>query len=207
MRRPAIVALVLVSVLAVAQQLLLPPFLEGQGADRLERYGGQVRVALSAFPAARLLAGDGDSIEVTGSELRLDLQEAPIDAFERLDGFDEVRLALTDLEAGPLTIDAFELRRGEAEDAYSVELEGETSPRELARYMGGEAAGPLGSLLGDAFTGMFVPSPAAPVPLQLTAQIRSEDGRAEAERASGSVGGIPAGPLAEIVADAVVRRL
>ena len=207
MRRPAIIVLVLLGVLAVAQQLLLPPFLEGEGADRLKRYGGQVRVALSAFPAVRLLAGDGESIEVTGSGLRLDLQEEPIDAFERLDGFDEVRLALTELEAGPLTIDAFELRRGEAEDAYTVELEGETSPRELARFMGREAAGPLGSLLGDAFTGMFVPSPGAPVPLQLKAEIRSEDGRAQAEKASGSVGGIPAGPLAEIVADAVVGRL
>ena len=207
MRRPAIITLVLVTVLGVAQQLLLPPLLEGEAVDRLERYGGHVRVSLSAFPAFRLLGGDGESIEITGSGLRLDLQEEPVDAFERLDGFDEVRLALTDLEAGPLVIDAFELRRGEEDQSYSLELEGETSPRELARYMGRQAAGPLGSLLGDAFAGMFVPAPAAPLPLQLEVEIHSEGGKAEARGATGSVGGIPAGPLAEIVADAVVRRL
>jgi hypothetical protein len=200
-----IVALVLVA--GIGQQLLLPPLAEDEVVDRLERYGGDVRVSLSAFPALRLLASDGESIELVGSGLRLDLDEEPVDAFERLDGFDEVRLALTDVDAGPLAIDSFALRRGEEDDTYSLELDGETSPRELARYLGRQAAGPLGGVLGDAFAGLVVPAPAAAVPLRVEAEIRSEDGLAQAETASGSVAGIPAGPLAEIVADAVVRRL
>ena len=159
------------------------------------------------FPALRLLLSDGESIEITGSGQRLDLDEEPVDAFERLDGFGEVRLDLTELEAGPLRIDAFQLHRGQADETYSLELEGETSPRELARYMGRQAAGPLGGVLGGAAAGLIAPAPAATLPIRLEAEIRSEDGRAEAEEASGSVGGIPAGPLAEIVADAVVRRL
>jgi hypothetical protein len=207
MPRLPIVILAVAVVAGIAQQLVIPPVAEDVVVDRLERYGGEVRVTLSAFPAVRLLADDGESIEIAGTGLELDLDEEPVDAFERLDGFDQVRLALQDLEAGPLMIDSFELRRGEDDETYSLEIEGETSPRAIAGYVGGQAAGRLGSVLGDAFAGAVLPDPGVVLPLSLDATIRSEDGRAHAEGATGSVSGVPAAPLAEIVADAVVRRL
>ena len=207
MPRLWIVILALLIAVGVAQQLLIPPLAENEVEERIERFGGQVRVNLSAFPALRLLADDGEKIEVVGSGLELDLEDEPVEAFEHLDGFDEVRLALRDLEAGPLLIDSFELQKGEEDETYTLELEGETSPREIAAYVGGQAGGTLGSVLGDAFADAVLPNPGATVPLSIDAVIRSEDGRAQAESASGTVSGIPAGPIAEIVADAVVRRL
>lgn len=206
MPRFALVIAALLAVAAVVQQLALPPLLESEGAKRLEQNGGDVSVSLSAFPALRLLADDGDSIEVTGSDLELDLEE-PVDALGRLDGFDEVRLELTDTEAGPLTVNSFELLRGEDDDAYSLRLDGETSPRELARYIGRQTGGSLGGVLGGLFADAVLPASGAPLALRLEADVRSEGGRAEADEASGSLAGIPAGPLAELVADAVVRRL
>jgi hypothetical protein len=205
---PRLTIIVVAGVLAVgiAQQLLIPSLAEDHEADRLERFGGDASVELSAFPALRLLWDDGESIHVSGGGLRLDLEDEEIDAFERLDGFDEVRLALTDVEAGPIAVDSFDLRRGEDDDTYTMGLECETSPREVASYLGGQAGGTLGSLLGDAFAGA-VPASGTPVPLRLEAEINSEDGHAEADEASGSVAGIPAGPLAVLVANAVVRRL
>jgi hypothetical protein len=206
---PRLPIVIVAAVLAVglAQQLLIPPLAEDHETDRLEGYGGDVTVELSAFPALRLLWDDGESIDIRGGGLRLNLEDEPIDAFGRLDGFDEVRLALTDVEAGPLVVDSFDLRRREDDDTYSLELAGETSPRELARYLGGQAGGTLGGLLGEAFAGAVVPASGTPLPLRLEAEIRSEDGHAETDEASGSVAGIPAGPLAVLVANAVVRRL
>ena len=45
------------------------------------------------------------------------------------------------------------------------------------------------------------------VPLSLRASIDSVDGRAEVTDASGSVAGVRAGPLAQVVVDAVLQRL
>ena len=207
MLRFAVVIAALLVVAGVAQQLVLPPLLESEGAKRLERNGGEVSVSLSAFPALRLLASDGESIKIEGGGLEIDLSEEPVDAFERLDGFDEVSVELADTQAGPLELDSFELRRGRDDDAYSLRVSGETPPRELARYMGRQAAGPLGGVLGGIVADTVLPASDAPVPLRLEAEVRSENGRAEADEASASLAGIPAGPLAEIVADAVVRRL
>jgi hypothetical protein len=207
MPRLAIIIPALLVAAGIAQQLVLPPLAEDEAEERIERYGGQARVSLSAFPALRLLADDGESIEIRGSGLDLDLREEPVDAFDRLDGFDEVGVVLENIEGGPLVVDSFELRRDEDDEAYSLAIEGETSPREIARYVGGQAAGPLGSLLGDAFAGTVLPEPGATLPLSIDAEIRSEDGRADATTASGTVAGIPSAPLAEIVANAVVRRL
>ena len=74
MPRLWIVILALLIAVGVAQQLLIPPLAEDQVEERIERFGGQVRVDLSAFPALRLLADDGERIEVVGSGLELDLR-------------------------------------------------------------------------------------------------------------------------------------
>jgi hypothetical protein len=201
-----IVALLVLLVLAVVGQFAIPPIVEDQTEDRIERFGGHVQVELSAFPALRLLFDDGERIDIQGGGQRIDLEDEPADAFGHLDGFDEVRMVLTDLEAGPLAIGSFDLRRGEDDEDYTLKLDGETSPREMATYLGGRTVGELGSTLGDVL-GDLIPGGESSIPVQIEAEISSRDGRAEALEASGSVAGIPAGPLAEVVADAVVRRL
>src|SRR5215213_6389205 len=75
MRRTVVVVLAVLAVLIVASQLLLPSIADRRAEDRLERHGGTAEVSMSAFPAVRLLFHDGHKLKVTGTGLRLDLDE------------------------------------------------------------------------------------------------------------------------------------
>src|SRR4051812_24161155 len=75
-RRLLIVALALLALLGISQ-LVIPPIAEHRVEDRLTAAGGTANVSMSAFPAARLLFGDGSRITITGSGLDLtDQQES-----------------------------------------------------------------------------------------------------------------------------------
>jgi hypothetical protein len=82
-----------------------------------------------------------------------------------------------------------------------------SSPRALAREAGARSSVPLGGLLGSAAGGALPDGGRARVPLALNAGIASRGGRPEVQDATGSVSGVPAGPLTEIVARAVLDRL
>jgi hypothetical protein len=205
MRRIVLVPLGLLALVVLAGQLLLPGIAEHRVENRLERHGGTARVSLSALPAMRLLFGDGDSLTVKGSGLDLAPEERH-DALERLDGFDEVSVKLDRLVAGPLHVSSFTLTRGEGEDDYRTRLSARTSAREVGRFLGSQAGGAFGGLLGD-LAGSSLPGGATEVPLKLKAVIASHGGDVEVVRARGSVAGIPAGPLTELVVAAVARRL
>ena len=196
MTRVAVISAGVLVLVALVGQLTLPPFLEGRVESRLEREGGTADVKLSALPAVQLLFSDGKSLEVEGRDLELP-GEPEGGELDRIDGFDEVRIALDDTRAGPLAIDQFRLTREDGERDYDLRLVATARPRELGRVLGG-ALGELGAgvLLGQ-----------ADVPVGLTATVRSEDGRARAIGVQGAVAGIPAGPLAELALDAVLRRL
>jgi hypothetical protein len=205
MPRIIVVSVAVAVLLLGASQLLVPPLAEREVEQRLERDGGEAEVELGVFPALRLLFGDGGSLEVEGRGLRLD-PRAQEDALDRIDGFDEVRISLDDVEAGPFDVDSFELLRDEGERDYRMRLTGTTSGREVARFLGSEAGGPLGAFLGDLAAGSL-PATGAEVPMRLRAIVHSSDGRVETRAVRGSVAGIPAGPFARLVVEAVVRRL
>jgi hypothetical protein len=205
MRRVAAVTLGSLVVLLVASQLVLPPIAERRAADRLERHGGSADVSLSALPAVRLLFGDGDSFEVKGSNLEVDLDRGG-DSLDRLDGFDDVRVRIEDLEAGPLELSSFELARDEGESDYRTRIRGTTSAREVARFLGSQAGGALGGLLGD-LGASTLPGGATEVPLDFRARVQSNGGEVNVSGATGSVAGLPAGPLAQLVVSAVALRL
>jgi hypothetical protein len=200
---------VLVACLVVAvggSQLVLPSVLEGRVADRLERGGGHADVSLEAVPAARLLFHHGHRLSVDGRGLNLGLTGRQA-VFDRLDDFDEVRVRLTSVRAGPLFLRRFALTRSGGNSDYAVRLRGTTSPREVARFLGSRAAGALGGLIGDLATGVLPKAGNGRVPLDVTATVRSHGGRREVTSATGSVAGIPAGPIVQLVVDAVVRQL
>jgi hypothetical protein len=206
MRRVLPLTLAAVVVLLVACQLALPPLAERRMQDRLERNGGAARVDLSALPAPRLLFGDGDSFEVRGSGLRVDVARRER-VLERLDGFDEVDVRLTDVDASPLAVSSFELTRAEHEMGYDVRVTGETSPREVAAFLGSQAGGVLGGVLGDLAAGRLPGGGDARVPLAIDAEVESRDGDVEVTSATGAVAGVPGGPLAELLIEAVVQQL
>jgi hypothetical protein len=205
---PRIVAVLLgaVVVLLVAVQLALPPLAERRVEDRLERDGGSADVSLSAFPAVRLLFDDGDSLEVKGEGLGVDL-ERPKGELERIDGFDDVSIRITRFEAGPVQVRTFALSRKADEPAYQVAMDATTTPREVARYLGSEAGGALGGFLGDLASGSLPGGGNTEVPVELGAVVESRDGEVVTHEVIGSVAGIPAGPLLELVVEAVVREV
>ena len=193
-------------VLLAVCQFVLPPLAERRVSDRIEENAGTARVSIDAFPAPRLLFGDGDRLSVRGSGLEVDLSEQRR-VLERLDGFDSVDVRITDMRADPLEVDEFELARAEGEGDYRVRMTAETTPREVAGFLGSRAGGPLGGMLGDLAAGSLPGDGDEAVPVDIEAEVVSRDGEVAVASASGSVAGVPAGPLAELVVEAVVRQL
>jgi hypothetical protein len=207
MRTIVAVILVVAVVLLVASQLVLPRVAEHNVAGRLTRDGGSAQVSVSAFPALRLLFGHGDSLKVDARGIRLPAGGGG-GSFDRLDQFGEVRIRLRDTGTGPLSIKSLRLERPEGSHAYTAAIQARTSPRDVAAFLGSQAGGALGGVLGDLAAGVALPGGAGTkVPLDLRATVVSTDGRREVSAASGAVAGFPAGPLVELVLDALVQRI
>ena len=199
MRRIALVIVAVVALLLVASQLALPPLAERAARGRLTKEGGSADVSIAAFPAPRLLFGHGDSLEVEDSGIRLP-EKPTTGSFDRLDKFEEVRIHLRDMDAGPLVVRSFNLDRPPGADAYSTRITARTTPRAVAGFLGGG--------LGELATGLTLGrAGSVEFPLDVRATVTSRDGRREVSAVQGAVAGIPAGPLVELVLDAVVRRL
>ena len=192
------------AVLAVAGQLALPAYFEGRVEDRLTQKGGSADVSISAFPAVSLVAGSGRELEAKGEGLAFDLDDRPEDPFGRLDAFEDVEVRLTDTEAGAIRMSEFVLRRDGRDSEYELRMAATATPRELAQELASVAGGALGGLIGSLASGAL---PATEIPLEMSARVDSEDGRPDVTDAQGSVGGLPAGPLAEIVLGTVLDRL
>jgi hypothetical protein len=205
MPRALLLPLALVAVILIGAQLVIPPVAERTVEERLEEEGGSAEVELSAVPAIRLLWDDGDSLDVTGEGLELDPRESR-ETLKRLDGFGDVRIRLDDFEVEPLEVDSFDLTNGEDNGEYIATLSATTTARDLGRFLGSRAGGPFGGLLGG-FAGGSLPGGGAELPVQVEADIESRDGEIEVQRARGDVAGLPAGPFAELVIEAVVRLL
>lgn len=203
MRVLLIAAAATVVTLLVVAQLVLPGIAESGVEDRLTEGGGEAEASVSALPAARLLLGDGDRFEVTATGLDLDLDQR-VEVFEKLDGFGEVEVAITDTEAGPVAVESFELtRQGTA--PYRLVSRATTTAADLAAY-GAAALGLAGPLAGIALD-RIVDSADAAIPIELDMELTSDDGRIDVVGGGGTVAGFPAGPLAELITAAIVVRL
>ncbi len=193
-----------VVLVAIGTHFVLPPYFEGRVEERLEEHGGRADVELRAVPALRLLAGHGDRIEIEGSGLEFDFDEPDRDAFERLNRFDEVEIDLTDVQAGPFDTSRFRLD-GLGDQRYRIETDATATIQDIAR-VAGEQFGPLGGLLGS-IAGGSVPFSAAPVPIRLDGELRADDGAVEMVSGDARVAGLPAGPVARLVTNAILSRL
>jgi hypothetical protein len=81
---------------------------------------------------------------------------------------------------------------------------GRTTTTDLASYAASEAGlpgGPLLSYLGDQVIGRDA------VPVHLDMELESEDGRIVVTGGTGTVAGIPTGPLAELITSVVALKL
>jgi hypothetical protein len=202
--RLGVAAAVLV-VVAVVQQLALPPYLEHRVANRLTAHGGTAHVHLSAVPAARLLFGHGHSLGITARGLSLDLAEEQRDIFKKLDQFDHVDVVITDSRAGPFSVRGFRLERVAAH-TYAVGLTASGAAGDVARYAGAQLGGDFGAALAGLATSALGGFD-RPVPVDATMLVDTSTKPPHATNVNGDVAGLPAGPLAAIVANTLLGAL
>jgi hypothetical protein len=198
-----IAALVLVALVGVSE-LVVPPVAEHRIEDRLTDGGGTADVSLQAFPAARLLFGDGTKLSVTGSGLDLGLRQQG-NVFDKLDGFDRVDVSLTEFRAGPFAVANFDLTRPAPSAPYHLVSSSRTRPGDLAQYGAaqlGLPGGPLLRFFADQALGGN-----RPVPINVDMELRSDGGRVVVVSGGGTIAGYPTGPLAELITSAIAVRL
>ncbi len=192
-------------VLLVLSQLLLPGIGEGAIEDRLTENGGAADVSLSAKPAARLLWGDGDriGIDATGLDLEIARADDPV-VFDELDRFGDVEIVIADSTAGPVKLETLVLSRS-GDEPYSLEATGATSLADLADSAGEDLEVPGSDLLGALLNVTGVGGSDLDVDLDM--RLESDGGRIRVLEGGGEIAGIPTGPLAELIASAVVVEL
>jgi hypothetical protein len=202
--RIAAIAGAAIVLLLVVTQLILPGIGEGAIEDRLTEGGGVAEVALSATPAARLLWGDGDRIEIDATGLDLDLEDPDPEVFEDLDRFDEVEVVVTDSRVGPVDVESFTLTR-DGDEPYSLETHGTGSIAGLAEFAAEDADLPGSSVVGSIIDATGIGG--ADVDVDLDMRLASDDGRVEVVDGGSEIAGIPTGPLGTLVTQAILERL
>lgn len=199
----AIVAAAVVLLLVLAQ-LFLPGIGEGAIEDRLTEGGGVADVSLSSVPAARLLWGDGDRIEISGTGLDLDLDEPDPEVFKNLDRFGDVQILVSDSRAGPVDVETFVLTR-DGDGPYSLESNGATSAADLAEFFADDASLPGADIIGGIISATGLGG--TDLDVELDMELTSDDGRIEVTQGEGEIAGIPTGPLAAVITQAILERL
>jgi hypothetical protein len=198
-----IVAALVILAAGAASQFAIPPLAANHIEGKLTEGGGTADVSLSAFPAARLLFSDGERIEVRGTGLDLDL-EGRTAVLDELDGFDEVDVRLEDFRAGPFEMQAFELTRDGSGATYHFVSKGRSTAAAVAGY-GAERFGLLGGPFLSAVASQLTGN--RPLPIDLDMQLRSDDGRVVVVSGGGTIAGLPAGPLAQLITSTIVVKL
>lgn len=204
--RYILIAAGVVVVLLVAAQVVLPPFLAGKVEDRLTARGGSANVDLEAVPAVRLLANEGDKFKLAGHGLEFPLDQKQ-SVFDKLDGFDTVQVSLTDVTAGPFTVRRFDLARGDRDKDYRLTSSGVSSVAKVSSYLTSGLPPLLSSILNGAARGATGPAAERPVPFKFAAEFASDGGEPRLVSSAGTVAGIPTGPFAALLAQAVLSRL
>jgi hypothetical protein len=203
MIRWIVIAVLVLAALFGVSQLVIPPVVEHRIESRLTNGGGHANVSVSGFPAARLLFGDGKRITITGDGLDLGLQQRT-DVFGKLDGFDQVNVALHDFRAGPFSVTSFELTRPGPSAPYHLVSHSRTTPAQVASYGAARLGIPGGPLLGF-FTRDTLGN--RPIPIVLDMGLESDGGRVVVVSGGGTVAGYPTGPLAELITSAISVQL
>ncbi len=205
MRRNVLISILIgAALLLIAAQLLVPEIVAGQVERRLTENGGEATVRINSFPIVRLLAEDGDRIEVRGSGIEVDLQ-ADNRVFERLEGFDEVDVELDYVTAGPFETELFSLERDAGETDYTLSLRSMVSASDLSDLAADQLPGPLGGIFGAFGSSGLLPS--GEIPVELDATVRAAGDGIEIVDGQGTVAGIPATPVVEAIAGAIISQL
>jgi hypothetical protein len=205
-RRNAIVTLaVAITVLLLGAQVAIPAYVSSRVEDRLTAHGGSAHVTVRALPALSLIHGAGQSIDVTGRNLKLDVPRST--ALGKLDGFDRVHVDITNATAGPFAVHRLQLDRATRGESYRVVLDAVARPSDLTKYAVTRVEdNPLSDLIGG-FAADLLPVPDDPTRIRLSAVLRSDGGAPRVVAVQGGVGGLNAGPVAADLLGAFASRL
>ena len=206
MRRISIVAVLVLFVLAVGGQVIAPRIAARDTVKRLTKDGGTAQAEVHAFPWPRLLFTEGDSIKVRANGIALPVVSPQSKVLQDLDGFNKVDVQVTNATAGPLRLQRVSLSRDGGDHSYSAQVAGTVTARDVATFSGSQIGGGLGGFLSG-LAGGSLPFGDEPIPIDLSAVIRSDGGRPRAVTSDGTIAGLPAGPFVEVLAQALAGRL
>jgi hypothetical protein len=205
MRRLAIRLAIALGVLLVVSQFVLPPIAENRLEHRVTDHGGSAQADLSAIPAVELLLGHGDKLGLDASRLSVDLQQDQRDVFNKLDDFTEVDITITDSRAGPFSVSRFHVKKT-GQHEFAVTVSGDGTAGDVARYAGSR----LGGSFGQALAGLATSALGGfdrPIPFDAAMQIDTSGDTPTARSVEGQVAGLPAGALAQVVANALLSGI
>ena len=205
MRRFAIWLGVLLVVVLIASQFVIPPYADHRVESRLTDHGGTADVKIHAFPALGLLFGRGGKLDIAAHGLSVDLEQNQQDAFSKLDDFSDVSVAIDHSRAGPFTIQSFRLKCLRAH-VYDLTVAGNATAGDVARYAGARLGGGFGQALAGLAASALGNFDRA-IPFGARMQIETGAGTPVARNVVGDVAGFPAGPLAQVVANALLGGL
>jgi hypothetical protein len=202
-RRIALGVGVVLLLFLVATQVFLPNAVSNKIESRLTRDGGTADVSVKAWPAARLLFGDGSDLKIKGSGLSLELStnQHPL---RKLDGFSSVDVALDQLQAGPATVDTLQLTKS-GSDPYHLVSHSSVSLADIAAY----AAVALGAppIVTGVAAGSLPKDAQKQIPIDMDMQFTSDDGRVKVSSGGAEINGIPTGPLAQLLTSVISVQL
>ena len=201
--RWVILAAVLTGLVFGITQGVIPGQAEKKVRDRLTRNGGTADVHIRAIPAIRLLWNDGDELDVEAHGIAIPARDLRGGSLKDLDGFDQMRFEMVRSVVGPFTADRVVMSRDEGQENYEFTFRGSTSAGQLASF----ALGTLPPILRSLIETLGGRPADAEIPIRLDAVLKSEDGRAELVRGSGTVAGLPLGGIALPIAGAIISRL
>jgi hypothetical protein len=196
----------LLVVALVGTQFALPPIISGKIEDRLTKGGGTADATINALPALRLLFHDGDKLKVRANDVTIPIRELGGGGFKDLDGFDEVELRLENFTVGPFRAKQTLIDRPEGESLYDFAFRGSTSATQLSNFALSALPPPLAALIGG-LVDRTSRVGSSQIPIRLDATMKSDNGTAQLVRGTGTVAGIPLGPLAIGIAGAIVSRI
>jgi hypothetical protein len=160
---------------------------------------------VTAFPAIRLLFRHGQTLRIHASGLSVDLGQNQDDVFRQLDRFSKVDITVTGSRAGPFTIRGFRIERVGAHE-YALAVVGDGTAGDIARYAGDRLAGAFGQLLAGLAASSLGPFDRS-IPFDSAMRIDTTTSPPRAHAVTGDVAGLPAGPLATVVANALLSGL
>jgi hypothetical protein len=201
--RWVIVAAIIAGLAFGITQGVIPGHAEKKVRERLTRNGGTANVNIRAIPAIRLLWDDGDELDVEAHGIDIPARDLRGGSFKQLDGFDKMSFEMVRSEVGPFTADRVSLTRGEGEKNYDFTFRGSTSAGQLASF----ALGTLPPILRSLIETLGGRPAEAEIPIRLNAELKSENGRADIVRGTGTVAGLPLGGIALPIAGAIISRL